>query len=256
MKWFEEIDKPILGLAPMHQVSRSDLRQACRKSGADVVFSEMVAAEAIIRRIPQAFEMMTFDECERPIIIQFFGNKPEVMAEAARIIEDEFKPDGVDINFGCPVQKAQKQGFGSCQLKDPASAAEIVKSVKKSLKSTPLSIKIRIPEKDFSKTIDFVKSMRDAGIDMVSVHGRTPTQKYGGVANWSHAHEIKKQFPELIVLGNGDIKSVKDFENKVGNLDGVLIGRWAKNHPEIFTEIKEAMRERMASEVERKSSAN
>lgn len=241
MYWFDRIGRPIVALAPMHQVSRSDLRQACRKAGADVVFSEMIASQAIIRRIPQALEMMKFEEIERPIIIQIFGNDPAVMAQAALIVEDEFRPDGIDINFGCPVQKAEKQGFGSCQLKDPEAAARIVKSVKQALRRTPLSVKIRLPEKDFEKSLEFVAKAKEAGIDMVSIHGRTPTQRYRGTADWSHAYEIKKAFPDLIVLGNGDIKSVDDFQDKLGNLDGVLIGRWAKNHPEIFTEINKSI---------------
>lgn len=236
--WFSKVKKPILGLAPMHQVSRSELRIACRKQGADIVFSEMVASEAIIRKIPQAFEMMRFSESERPIIIQIFGSNPEVMSKAAEIVEKEFQPDGIDINFGCPVQKAEKQGFGSCQLKDPKGSAKIIRAVKKRLKKTPLSIKIRIPQKDIAKTIEFVEHAMKAGIDMISIHGRTPTQKYGGEADWTHAYEVKNRFPNLIVLGNGDIKSVEDFNKKIGNLDGVLIGRHAKNHPEIFHQIK------------------
>lgn len=241
MNWFEKAKGPIIGLAPMHQVSRAELRIASKKAGADLVFSEMVAAEAVIRKVPQAWEMMRFSEFERPIIIQIFGNKPEVMAKAARMIEEELKPDGIDINFGCPVQKAEKQGFGSCQLKDPKAASEIVKAIRKEI-NIPLSAKIRIPEKDLAKTIEFVEVITKAGIDMVTVHGRTPTQRYKGEADWSYAHEVKKQFPNLFVLGSGDIKSVMDFKNKLGNLDGVLIGRWAKNHPEIFREIKEALR--------------
>jgi len=238
MYWFEKIKKPIIGLAPMHQVSRSDLRRACRKAGADVVFSEMIASEAIIRGIPQAMEMMEFDEAERPIIIQIFGNNPSVMAKAAKIVEEKFHPDGIDINFGCPVQKAQKQGFGSCQLKDPKKSAKIIEKIKKALKRTPLSIKIRIPEKDIEKTLEFVLKAEKAGINMISIHGRTPTQKYRGQADWSHAYEVKRKFPNLFVLGSGDIKSVDSFKEKLGNLDGVLIGRFAKNHPEIFSQIK------------------
>lgn len=230
-----------MGLAPMHQVSRSDLRQEARRAGADVVFSEMIASEAIIRRIPQALEMMKFDKSERPIIIQIFGNNPSVVTKAAKIIETEFKPDGIDINFGCPVQKAQKQGFGACQLQDPHKCEEIIKEVKSILISTPLSCKIRIPDKDFSWTLGFILSVVKAGIDMVSIHGRLPAQKYRGEADWTHAYEVKKSFPELLVLGSGDIKSVEDFKNKLGNLDGVLIGRWAKNHIEIFSKIKEVV---------------
>jgi len=237
MKWFKKVKKPIVGLAPMHQVSRSDLRQEAREAGADVVFSEMIASEAIIRKIPQALSMMKFSELERPIIIQIFGNNPAVMAKAAQFVEKEFAPDGIDINFGCPVQKAAKQGFGSCQLLDPIAASKIIRAIKNKI-NIPLSCKIRIPQKDVKRTVEFVNKMQQAGVEMVSIHGRLPAQKYRGQADWTHAYEVKKQFPKLIILGSGDIKSIEDFEAKIGNLDGVLIGRWAKNHPKIFSEIK------------------
>lgn len=239
-KWYESVEKPILALAPMHQVSRSDLRQLCHKYGADVTFSEMVAAEAVIRHVPQAFKMMQHSKEEGIFIVQIFGNNPETMAQAAKIIQEEIKPDGIDINLGCPVQKAAKQGFGSCQLNDPISVSEIIKAITLSV-DLPISIKMRAPSKDIEETIDFVREIKEAGIYMVSVHGRTPTQKYGGVADWNHAYEIKKVFPELIVLGNGDIKTAEDFKNKIGNLDGVMIGRWAKVHPEIFFQIKTSL---------------
>ncbi len=236
--WFDNVSRPILALAPMHSVTKSPLRQACRKAGADVVYSEMVAAEAIIRRVPQAFEMMKFEEREHPIIIQIFGNNPDSMARAAKIVEQEIQPDGIDINFGCPVQKAAKQGFGAIQLSDPERSAKIVEAVKKVLKHTPLSIKIRLISKNVQDSINFVSKMKEAGIDMLAIHGRTPTQKYGGIADWSHAYEIKKMFPNLIVLGSGDIRSRDDLKNKLGNLDGVLVGRAAKINSEIFSELQ------------------
>lgn len=236
--WFEDIKKPILALAPMHQVSRSELRKACKSHGADVTFSEMVAAEAVIRHVPQAFEMMNHDKSEKPFIVQIFGDNPESMAEAARIIEHEIKPDGIDINFGCPVQKAEKQGFGAIQLKDPAAAAKICKAVSNELKNIPLSVKIRIPDSNIDKSLDFVGMIYKAGIKLISVHGRTPTQKYRGVSDWTLAYEIKNKFPQLFVLGNGDIKGLDDLKAKVKNLDGVMIGRAAKIRPEIFCELK------------------
>jgi tRNA-dihydrouridine synthase B len=181
--------------------------------------------------------MMKFDECERPIIIQIFGDNADSMAKAAKIVEQEMKPDGIDINFGCPVQKAAKQGFGAVQLSDSAGSAKIVEAVKKVLKHTPLSIKIRLVSKNVQDSVDFVSKMVDAGIDMIAIHGRTPTQKYGGTADWSHAYAIKQAFPQLIVLGSGDIRSKEDLENKLGNLDGALVGRAAKVHPEIFCNL-------------------
>jgi tRNA-dihydrouridine synthase len=237
MKWFESIKRPIIGLAPMHSVSKSELRLLCRKSGADVVYSEMVASEAIIRKVPQAYEMMKFEEGERPIIIQIFGHNPQTMAQAAKIVENDFHPDGIDINFGCPVQKAAKQGFGAIQLSDIAGASAIVKSVKSALKNTPLSIKIRLVSKDIQDTVDFLTKMESCGIDMVAIHGRTPTQKYGGHADWKSLVEIKKHFPDLIILGSGDIDSLETLKEKIGNLDGALIGRAAKRNPNIFSEL-------------------
>lgn len=236
--WFDKVQKPILALAPMHQVSRSGLRQQCRSFGADATFSEMVAAEAVIRRVPQTFEMMRFTERERPFIVQIFGNKPEIMAQAAKLIEEEINPDGIDINFGCPVQKAEKQGFGSCQLKDPVAAGKIVKAVSVALENIPLSVKIRIPSDDLEVSLLFVKSVYENGANLISIHGRTPTQKYGGAADWNFAYEVKKEFPDLIVLGNGDIKTLDNLKEKIGNLDGAMIGRAAKIRPEIFAELK------------------
>lgn len=235
--WFEKIKKPILGLAPMHQVSRASLRIACKATGADVTFSEMVASQAVIRKIPETFEMIKFSQTERPYVVQIFGNDPEIMAQAAELIEKQFAPDGIDINFGCPVQKAEKQGFGSCQLKDPKSAAKIVKAMKNALDHTPISAKIRVVSKETQDTVDFVQEIYDAGINLVSIHGRTPTQKYKGEADWTIAYEVKREFPDLFVLGNGDIKSLEDLKKKIGNLDGALIGRAAKVKPEIFREL-------------------
>lgn len=237
MKWFEQIKKPIIGLAPMHQVTNSAFRLKCRKAGADVVYSEMIASDAIIRDIPQAKEMASFVEGERPYVIQIFGNDPKVMAQAAKKLEDELAPDGIDINFGCPVQKAAKQGFGACQLFEPEKSAEIVKAVKKSLKKTPLSAKLRLATKDVDDTIKFIAAIYKAGIDLVSIHARTATQKYRGEADWKAMHKIKAKFPDLYILGNGDIKTPDDIENKIGDLDGVLIGRAAKLNPQVFHEL-------------------
>jgi len=237
MHWFEQIKKPIIGLAPMHQVTNSAMRLKCRKAGADVVYTEMIASEAIIRDIAQAKEMASFVKDERPVVIQIFGSDPHVMAQAAKKLEDELGPDGIDINFGCPVQKAAKQGFGACQLFEPEKAAEIVRAMKKALKKTPLSAKLRLATKDTNDTIKFINEIKKAGIDLISIHARTATQKYRGEADWEKLHEIKEKFPDLYILGNGDIKSSEDIKNKIGNLDGVLIGRAAKINPKIFRDL-------------------
>lgn len=237
MNWFEKIKKPIVGLAPMHGFTKSAFRLKCKKAGADVVYSEMVASEAIIRRIPKAFEMMAFDKKERPYVVQIFGASPKSMAKAAKIIEKEIKPDGIDINFGCPVQKAAKQKFGSYQLGNPRKAAKIVKIVADAVK-LPVSVKMRLPSKIEGEIVEFVKLMFKSGAKLVTIHARTATQKYGGHADWELLHKIKKHFPDKIILGSGDICSLQDLKDKLGNLDGALIGRAAKRNPEIFEEFK------------------
>lgn len=232
-----KLPKPIIALAPMHGFTKSDFRLKCRQLGADLVYSEMVAAEGIIRRVPAVMEQLAFSQAERPIIIQIFGSKPESMAQAAQIIETEYKPDGIDLNFGCPVQKAAKQGFGAVLLRDTEKAIDIIKAVKKALKKTPLSMKIRLND-EIGQTIDFINRAQQAGVSMVAIHGRTLTQKYRGEADYKKIHEIRKHFPDLLILGSGDIRTKADLDAKLGNLDGVLIGRAAKIKPEIFRELK------------------
>jgi len=236
--WFEKIQKPIIGLAPMHGFTKSEFRLLCRQSGADVVYSEMVASEGIIRRAPKVMEMLDICKEERPVVIQIFGNNPESMAKAARIIEEEIKPDGIDINFGCPVQKAGKQGFGAIQLNNPEKAAEIVMAVSKVLKTTPLSVKIRFPSKNIEDTINFVEVIKKAGAKLVAIHGRTLTQKYRGQADWEHIQKVKDSFPDFPILGNGDIRSLDDLKKNIGSLDGVLVGRAAKIRPAVFQELR------------------
>jgi len=236
-KWFDKIQKPIIGLAPMHGFTNSAFRLLCRQNGADVVYSEMVAAEGIIRRVPAVMAQLEFLLEERPVILQIFGANPESMAGAAEIIEKEYQPDGIDINFGCPVQKAAKQGFGAVLMRDTPKAIEIIKAVKAVLKKTPLSIKIRLNE-NTDETIDFIKKAQLAGVDLVAIHGRTLTQKYRGQADYKKLHKIKAFFPNLPILGSGDIKTLDDLKNKLGNLDGALIGRAAKINPQVFNEFQ------------------
>lgn len=234
--WFDNIKKPIIGLAPMHGYTFSSFRKKCRKAGADVVYSEMVASEAIIRRVPDAFEMMRFDEEERPIVLQIFGNKGEVMAEAARIIEKEFNPDGIDINFGCPVQKAAKQGFGSCQLQDVEKAAQIVRAVASAVK-IPVSVKMRLVNYAVEDNVDFIRQITEAGAKLITVHGRLKSAKYRGHADWNLLNKIKREVPETLILGSGDIDSLLKLQGEIGKLDGALIGRAAKRDPNIFSEL-------------------
>ena len=231
-KWFEK-NKPILGLAPMHGVTGKEYRQECVKGGADVVFSEMVPSEAVVRYIPRAFQLMEYSRKEKPFVVQIFGNDPKTMGEAAKIIEKKIKPQGIDINFGCSVIRAKRNTIGAYLLEDPDKILEIVKEVRKNI-TIPLSIKIRLTRYDIIELIKKVKPH----IDVLTVHGRYASQGFKGVADYSVAYRIKKEFPNLTVLGNGDIRTPEDFVEKKGNLDGVLLGRITKNNKNIFKQIK------------------
>jgi len=237
--WFEKIKKPIIALAPMHGYTFSIFRKQCRDAGADVVYSEMIASEAIIRNVPQAMEMLSFDEEERPIVLQIFGSNPKNMAKAAKIIEKKYSPDGIDINFGCPVQKAAKQGFGSFQLKDSDKASEIVAAVASAVK-IPISVKMRLVSLDADENISFVKRMSKAGAKLVAIHGRSMTQKYRGSSDWSILNKIKEGCRDIpiFILGSGDIDSFAKLKESLGTLDGVLVGRAAKRDPKIFSELQ------------------
>lgn len=237
--WFDKIKKPIIALAPMHGYTFSIFRKQCRDRGADAVYSEMVASEAIIRNVPQAMEMLRFDEEERPIVLQIFGNNPENMAKAARIIQEKYNPDGIDINFGCPVQKAAKQGFGSFQLQNPENASQIVAAVAGAVK-IPVSIKMRLVSLSTDENIDFIRKVYRAGAKLVAIHGRSMMQKYRGSSDWALINEIKKGCEDIpvLILGSGDIDSLEKLKDNIGNLDGVLVGRAAKRDPDIFKELK------------------
>jgi len=234
--WFDNIKKPIIGLAPMLGYSGKLLRLKSRQAGADVVYTEMIAAEAIIRNVKKAWKMCEFDEKERPIIIQIFGNNPVSIAKAVKIIDGNFRPDGIDINLGCPVQKAAKQKFGSILLNDPGHTAKITKAAADA-SLIPISVKMRLPSRVVSDTINLVNIIKKAGAKLISIHARTQTQKYGGQADWKLLHKIKTSFPDLNILGNGDIESLQDLKSELGNLDGVLIGRAAKRDYKIFQEL-------------------
>ena len=208
------------------------------------MYSEMVASEAIIRHVPKAMEMMEFCEDEQPVVIQIFGSNPKSMAKAAKVVEKEFNPNGIDINFGCPVQKAAKQGFGAVQLKDAKRAGEIVRAVVASTK-LPVSVKMRLPSRKLEESVEFVKTVFAAGAKIVAIHGRFATQKYKGHADWNYLRKIKDHFPDNLILGNGDVESAGFLKENLGKLDGALVGRAAKRDPGIFRSLKSTRLQRL-----------
>jgi len=240
-KWFET-KKTILILAPMAGYTDSPFIYLCRQiSGKDfVVFKEMVSSEAIVRGSEKTLKMCAFSKFEKPLIIQIFGEKPSIMAKAARIIETKFKPDGIDLNMGCPVPKiVQKTAAGAALMKNPILAAAIVKSVKKAVK-LPISVKTRLGWDNAEEVLKFAKIIERAGADLITVHGRTKIQGYSGKADWKTIAKVKKIL-KIPVIANGDVVDFTSAKKclDITRADGVMIGRGALGKPWIFKEIAE-----------------
>lgn len=231
---------PLL-LAPMEDVSDPPFRAVCKANGADLMYTEFISAEGLIRDATKSVQKLDIYDYERPIGIQIFGDKIESMREAAAIAE-EANPELVDINYGCPVKKVACKGAGAGILLDlpkmQSMTAEIVKRVDK-----PVTVKTRLGWDDSTiKIIEVAKRLQDVGIQALTIHGRTRQQMYKGEADWSYISEVKNhQDIHIPIFGNGDIDSPEkalEYKNKYG-VDGIMIGRAAIGYPWIFNEIKE-----------------
>ncbi|HRY36444.1 MAG TPA: tRNA dihydrouridine synthase DusB [Candidatus Magasanikbacteria bacterium] len=238
-KWFET-KKPILILAPMADYTDGPFGRICRKySGKDfVIFKEMVSSEALVRGNEKTLKMSEFTVKERPLVIQIFGDKPGVMAKAAKLVEEKFKPDGIDINMGCPVPKiAQKMAAGVALMKNPKLASEIVKSVKKAV-NLPVSVKTRLGWVSKDEILKFAVVLEKAGADLITLHGRTKAQGYSGIADRETIAKVKKIL-KIPVIANGDIVDVASAKKclEITKADGIMIGRGALGKPWIFKEI-------------------
>ena len=210
----------------------------CKERGVSLVFREMVSSEAVVRKNAKTLEMARIDKRERPLIQQIFGADPAVMAEAARIIEEEFQPDGIDINMGCPVHNIVSNFNGAFLMKEPERAGSIIRSVKAAVRA-PVSVKTRLGWDDDTEITEFVKVIENAGADLVSIHARTKKQGYSGKANWVMVGEARKN-TKLPLLVNGDIASpelAKDAMER-SSADGLLIGRGALGNPWIFHRVE------------------
>lgn len=230
---------PLL-LAPMEDVSDPPFRAVCKANGADLMFSEFISSEGLIRDAIKSKMKLDFSEEERPFGIQIFGGDEEAMAMSARIV-DAVNPDLVDINFGCPVKKVVSKGAGAAVLKDVDLMVKLTEAVVKST-SLPVTVKTRLGWDDSTKNIEEVaKRLQDIGIRALSIHGRTRAQLYKGEADWTLIRNVKEN-PRITipVFGNGDIDSPEkalEYKNKYG-VDGIMIGRAAIGYPWIFNEIK------------------
>ena len=230
---------PLL-LAPMEDVSDPPFRAVCKESGVDVLYTEFISSEGLIRDAIKSKQKLDIFDYERPIGIQIFGGDEEAMAMSAKIVE-AVNPDLVDINFGCPVKKVVTKGAGAAVLKDVDVMVKLTEAVVRST-SLPVTIKTRLGWDENSKNIEEVaERLQDVGIKALAIHGRTRAQLYKGDADWTLIAKVKNN-PRIRIpiFGNGDIDSPEkalDYKNRFG-VDGIMIGRAAIGYPWIFNEIK------------------
>ena len=233
---------PLL-LAPMEDVSDPPFRKLCKEQGADVLYTEFISSEGLIRDAVKSVQKLDIFEYERPIGIQIFGYDIESMRKATEITE-QANPDIIDINYGCPVKKVACKGAGAGILQDIPKMVEMTKEIVNSTK-LPVTVKTRLGWDDDSKyIIEVAERLQDVGIEAISIHGRTRKQMYKGEADWSLISEVKKNpRMKIPVFGNGDINSPEkalEYKNKFG-VDGIMIGRASIGYPWIFNEIKHFM---------------
>ena len=230
---------PLL-LAPMEDVSDPPFRALCKKHGADMMYSEFISSEGLIRDAKKSLQKLDIYDYERPIGIQIFGGNMESMIEATKIVEAA-NPDVIDINYGCPVKKVVCKGAGSGILQDIPRMVALTKAVVDAT-NKPVTVKTRLGwDDDTQFVVDVAEQLQDVGIQGISIHGRTRKQMYKGEANWDLIRETK-QNPRLTipVFGNGDIDSgakAKKYRDEYG-VDGIMIGRAAIGYPWIFNEVK------------------
>ena len=230
---------PLL-LAPMEDVSDPPFRAVCKQHGADLMYTEFISSEGLIRDAIKSRQKLDIFEEERPVGIQIFGGDEEAMAMSARIV-DTVQPDLLDINFGCPVKKVVCKGAGAAVLKDVDLMIRLTKAVIKST-SIPVTVKTRLGwDFDSINIIEVAERLQDAGVQALSIHGRTRSQLYKGDADWTWIEKVKNN-PRIHIpiFGNGDVDSPEkalEYKNKYG-VDGIMIGRAAIGNPWFFREVK------------------
>ena len=229
-----------LFLAPMEDVTYKSFRYMCKNFGADVMYTEFISSEALIRDVEKTKRKMTIFDFDRPVAIQIYGSNIDSMVAAAKVAE-AVKPDFIDINFGCPMKKIAAKGAGAGLLRDLPKMVKMAEEVVKAVK-IPVTAKTRLGwDHDDMPIVDVAERLQDVGIQALAIHGRTRSQLYTGEANWSLIAEVKKNSRMHIpIIGNGDIngpEKAKAFLEQSG-VDALMIGRGAIGRPWIFRDVR------------------
>jgi len=239
LPWFQNGKFPLY-LAPMAGFTDIGFRTLCKEKGADVVVSEFVLADAILRGDHKVWNSIEFTEAQRPMGVQIFGSEPEIMAEAAKMIVDRLDPDFIDLNFGCPAKKVTCKNAGSSLLKDLPMLGRICAALVKALPNYPVTAKIRIGwDSESVVATEAGCIIEESGIQALAIHGRTKAQGYKGDANWDLINQVAESV-SIPVIGNGSIASrydIRDLRERYG-VSGLMIGRTAIGNPWLFEDLK------------------
>ncbi|MFH1444543.1 MAG: tRNA-dihydrouridine synthase [Candidatus Peregrinibacteria bacterium] len=232
--------RPIVALAPMAGVTDASYRQLIKTLAEHViVYSEFLSTDALAYSGKKTMAMMHFDPAlERPFIVQIFGKKPEHFLTAAKVVE-QMGADGIDINMGCPAAKVVSSCHGSALIKTPELAAELVHAASRAV-SIPVSVKTRLGWDTAETLIPFCTRLVEAGAQALAIHGRRFTDKFTGSADWSAIYALKEALPQVTIIGNGDILTAQDALDRIGNLDGVMMGRGTIGNPWLCRDICDA----------------
>lgn len=232
-----EIKKPVI-VAPMAGISNDAFRELCFENGAGLVCAEMVSDKAIYYMNKKTWGMLESNDNVHPLSMQIFGSDPDTMAYAAKVLDEQTQADIIDINMGCPVNKVIKTGAGSALMRDEDLAVRIAKSVVEAVKK-PVTVKMRLGYDNHSiNYLSLAQKLQDVGVKAITLHARTRTQMYEGKADWSHIRLLKQQL-NIPIIGNGDIKTVEDYIEKLNysQADAIMIGRGIVGNPFLIKEI-------------------
>jgi nifR3 family TIM-barrel protein len=232
-------EQPVL-LAPMDEVTDPSFRYICKRYGADMMYTEFISSDGLIRDVENTMQKLTIYDYERPIGIQIYGHLIDAMVESARIAA-QARPDVIDINFGCPMKKIATRGAGSGMMREPEKMIEMTRQIVRAV-NIPVTVKTRLGwDEEHKNIVPLAEQLQDVGIAAITIHGRTRAQMYKGDADWTLIGEVKNNPRMYIpVIGNGNASTpeiVKERFDRYG-VDGIMIGRATYGHPWLFREVK------------------